>query len=838
LDNQKFRDWRDNSTSSLLWVTADPGCGKSVLSRALVDERLLSSHPEDTTICYFFFKDVSSDQRSVLRALSALLHQLFSSAKTAALIKHALPDFEANREMISSSFEVMWAIIERIAQDPASSKIVLLLDALDECEDTARVKLIEKLKGLDRTRTGNSSAKTNLKVLVTSRRYWSIESEFESLVHGIPSIHVSGEDLSERIRAEIDVVIKARVSRLKFSGTKAQPQLLHHLLRVKNRTYLWVHLVLEILRKKPRIDTRTVENFMKNPPNTLYKAYDAILDKCSDLDEARKLLHIVVAANRPLTLKEMEVALFLDNSTHTYEDLEFQGDEDFRVTIRDLCGLFVSIVDSRIFLIHQTAKEYLIATAGNLPSGLWNHSLELGESNSLLAKICITYLLLSNFENSPLTIQEWDWSSKVKIEEYTANNHFLDYAAKHWASHFRRAKPRNAQKLLELVLKLCDDRSHRYNTWIQIYWTTLDSRFIQGLSTLMIASLLGLDILLQRLLDDGANVNAMNKDGSTPLRIAVSEGHEVVVSQLLARGAAVDAAKDGNYTPLWLAVQQGHEVIVKQLLNAGACANVVYDYEDHTPLLLAVINGHTAIFKQLLKAGAQIDLRDSEGRTALLVAVKWWRQAAVQQLLDAGAQVDAMDNQGRTALWLAVEKGHEPIIELLLHAGAQVGARDLYTALSLSIDPDVFKLLVDAGTQISDLDTEDQTALMTAIRDKREDIAHRLLDAGAQLNTVDRQGCTALHLAVKERDVTMIRFLVDAGAQVDVKDNLGRTALSIAAYYKIAVHYKNEVIVQQLLDAGAQVNSRDNERRTPLLHAAAASKNESIITKLLQAGAR
>jgi hypothetical protein len=151
----------------LLWVTTDPGCGKSVLSKALIDEQLLDSDPRNATICYFFFKDVSGDQRSATRALSALLHQLFS--KSAALIKHAMPYFIENSEKISSIFEVMWNIIEKIASYPESGQIIFLLDALDECQPEHRNDLIRKLKGLEYLRIRCGWSKPNLKVLVTSR---------------------------------------------------------------------------------------------------------------------------------------------------------------------------------------------------------------------------------------------------------------------------------------------------------------------------------------------------------------------------------------------------------------------------------------------------------------------------------------------------------------------------------------------------------------------------------------------------------------------------------------------------------------------------------------------
>lgn len=54
--DDRFYKWRDSNTSSLLWVSAAPGCGKSVLSRALVDEQKLSTNVTTSSVCYFFFQ--------------------------------------------------------------------------------------------------------------------------------------------------------------------------------------------------------------------------------------------------------------------------------------------------------------------------------------------------------------------------------------------------------------------------------------------------------------------------------------------------------------------------------------------------------------------------------------------------------------------------------------------------------------------------------------------------------------------------------------------------------------------------------------------------------------
>jgi hypothetical protein len=77
-----FHHWKtpaidDIGRGAVLFVTADPGCGKSVLARYLIDEVL--DPRTDGFMCYFFFKDDFPDQCSSLSALSSILHQIISA---------------------------------------------------------------------------------------------------------------------------------------------------------------------------------------------------------------------------------------------------------------------------------------------------------------------------------------------------------------------------------------------------------------------------------------------------------------------------------------------------------------------------------------------------------------------------------------------------------------------------------------------------------------------------------------------------------------------------------------------------------------------------------------
>ena len=98
---QRRHDTRlEDTHSRLLWVSADPGCGKSVLSRALVDERRVYKNPMGSTVCYFF-KDGQEQRTHGTDALSAVLHQLFENT---ALITYALPSYRNYKKKLRDAF--------------------------------------------------------------------------------------------------------------------------------------------------------------------------------------------------------------------------------------------------------------------------------------------------------------------------------------------------------------------------------------------------------------------------------------------------------------------------------------------------------------------------------------------------------------------------------------------------------------------------------------------------------------------------------------------------------------------------------------------------------------
>nr|5AQ9_A Chain A, OFF7_DB08V4 [synthetic construct]5AQ9_C Chain C, OFF7_DB08V4 [synthetic construct] len=166
---------------------------------------------------------------------------------------------------------------------------------------------------------------------------------------------------------------------------------------------------------------------------------------------------------------------------------------------------------------------------------------------------------------------------------------------------------------------------------------------------------------------------------------AARAGQDDEVRILMANGADVNAADNTGTTPLHLAAYSGHLEIVEVLLKHGADVDAS-DVFGYTPLHLAAYWGHLEIVEVLLKNGADVNAMDSDGMTPLHLAAKWGYLEIVEVLLKHGADVNAQDKFGKTPFDLADDNGNDDVGTLLQVAAAadQLGARVGYIELDLN----------------------------------------------------------------------------------------------------------------------------------------------------------
>ncbi len=163
------------------------------------------------------------------------------------------------------------------------------------------------------------------------------------------------------------------------------------------------------------------------------------------------------------------------------------------------------------------------------------------------------------------------------------------------------------------------------------------------------------------LLANGANINLVKKDGTTPLMLAAAKSDNLqLVQTLLKMGANVNDQSETGLTALSYAVNQGNEDVVDALLSEGADIHT-----GRNPLLIAVRSNEFRMVEIFLAKGVDINTSDNEGETALMWAAKKGKTDIVRTLLAAGARIADKDKLGRTAEIFAQRGQHGEIIKLL-----------------------------------------------------------------------------------------------------------------------------------------------------------------------------
>lgn len=112
-----------------------------------------------------------------------------------------------------------------------------------------------------------------------------------------------------------------------------------------------------------------------------------------------------------------------------------------------------------------------------------------------------------------------------------------------------------------------------------------------------------IDLLIQR----GANIHIVYKDGATPLYLAAENGQLDSVNTLIANGANVNAVINFGATALHVAADSGYLEVVNTLIAHGANVNAACE-SGETPLFLAARNGHLETVNILLAHGANIKI--------------------------------------------------------------------------------------------------------------------------------------------------------------------------------------------------------------------------------------
>lgn len=264
-------------------------------------------------------------------------------------------------------------------------------------------------------------------------------------------------------------------------------------------------------------------------------------------------------------------------------------------------------------------------------------------------------------------------------------------------------------------------------------------------SPLIRASSSGDSATVQKLINEGANVNEPDSRGYTPLMHAVWSRDVETVQVLLNKGVDVNAKDKNGYTALLWASSYGLNDIAKHLIAKGADVNVKGN-DNSTPYFLAVQTNNTELAELLISKGADKNVEGIVGTTNILSAVHENNAELVKLLIDNGADLNIKDRHGYTPIFWASSYGYLDIVKLLINKGADINATDnrgynalLYAAEKNCYGPDITditdisKLLIESGTDINAKNSSGETVLDVALACRQGALVDNLIIAGVNL---------------------------------------------------------------------------------------------------------
>ncbi|HIE27124.1 TPA: hypothetical protein EYP66_07545, partial [Candidatus Poribacteria bacterium] len=374
--------------------------------------------------------------------------------------------------------------------------------------------------------------------------------------------------------------------------------------------------------------------------------------------------------------------------------------------------------------------------------------------------------------------------------------------------------------------------------------------------------------IVKVLLKYGADVNAQDAKGRTPLQLAahrhateigyyLSVMWSYTIEALLDHGAGEDVfdnaalgrwdrllklickdrtclcARDaGGNTPYHIAAWNGKTDALELLLEHGIRVAFTENNEGKTAIDMAAEDGHKSVAELLLRLGAHFDAPCDIFSAATLGLVREVRK----QLEENPGIANATDSEGKTVLrcvsarwrkekffwreWRYEQKEEalHAVIDLLLEHSAKM---DIWTAASLGRKNDVAALL-KTDPALVDAFEDDFAPIHCAALMGHAEVIDLLLDNGASIEARGMWSCTPLHIAAWTGQKEAAETLLNRGADIEARTSVGVTPLFIAVY-------EGQLpVVELLVENGADVNTAEGQ---PLLWAI--WEGHSEIAKLL-----
>ncbi|RYN52769.1 hypothetical protein AA0114_g4715 [Alternaria tenuissima] len=687
LNSQGYQDWISGS-SPLLWLHGKAGCCKTILCSTVIEQVFgRVSGQDNVAFAYFYFSFSDAQKQNYTSVLLSMVAQLSRKRSVHPLLRAAYSQAPSQKP----SSEVLEHIFLALLEESRTSYLVV--DALDECSEEQREKILEGFRRI-------TQSLPEIRLPITSRK----EADIEDLLSSWPVTRFTIDE--ESVNQDIDLYVKNALAtdRKLVKLPSATKKEIEDEFRKKSdgmgvscrkmmmrkypdsdleHRFRWAALQLDNIRNLKILRPKYISLALYEMPRTLDETYARILSSIDNLyfDEARAALEWLAFSLRPLSVAELAEAcsIRVDNFQEPifeeggYEalvglfsvlsSLIVSGDQSdydsdygrYRVFTNNPLGdplpkkYDTTCYNQTVRLAHFSVKEYLVSNRlcqSHLE--LSKYALRETEVELSLAQRCCAYLLyFTEQRNVKIWIDEAKPPRELPLRQENSKTRFykqdflndfapaytlLPYVCTYWPRH---------QALAELIE---EPLPH---------------------TALKAATFRGNEKVVEILVASGADVNYKGGTFGTALQTAAFEGNATIVNILITNGADVNCEAGHFGTALQAAAYRGHEIIVDMLIANGADVKYHGNRTRFTALIVAASKGYGGIVSKLVKADVDnrtLNVKGEHG-TALDQAAGKGHEQIVEELLLAGA------DHGDT-MEIAMREGQEGIVRILIKYGA------------------------------------------------------------------------------------------------------------------------------------------------------------------------
>ena len=610
LESKDFNDWsrrdRLDEHRGFFWIQGNPGSGKSTLMKKAYSHVQACSQDPSTVIAAFFFNARGSEiEKSPTGLFLTLLHRLCQ--RVSALRNLVVKAFVAKRRL--SKFDVQWQLSELkdfLAAVVTSSvlgrrKLLLIIDALDECEEAAIQSVVQTFEDLA---SAALSENTNFNVCLSSRYWPQIR---------IPKCFMARVELKNHSDIEIYIQERLKSAHINEEDLTLFDTLKSKILKKAKGTFLWVVLVVQDLLHAniAGATLRELRDIVQRVPKDLGEFYKHQLQSAKGEDRKRmlRLFQVVFYAQRPLSPTELRYALAFGSKAYaSYAEWSqsseyIRSDEQMEKRVREHSKGLVEfaqlprdnkhlqeldeehIQDSAqslkavVQFVHQSVMDFLTADGFScLSDTQW--PTQSAKGHEFMKRTCLNYLRAKELDamlDVDARVSEAFDSSRREpdLSTLAAAHPLLQYAVNYILPHAALAEKHGISQD-SFRAYVCGNTEAYFERWRYLHDMFLKpwDEFYQGDGARPIHIFAEHGLLSKEIAEKEANIDVAGGEHKSALATACKQGHEDTVELLLSLGADPirrESFSGGDHGDCILAfasaISHQHLPILRRLMN-------------------------------------------------------------------------------------------------------------------------------------------------------------------------------------------------------------------------------------------------------------------------------